>query len=58
MAGLDCAEVSPAAWPSLGHVIASTVTISDTVADTAMRELRSESDNRSVIESAPLTGSR
>jgi diaminopropionate ammonia-lyase len=39
MAGLDCAEVSPAAWPSLHHGIAGTVTISDGEADAAVREL-------------------
>lgn len=39
MAGLDCAEVSPAAWPSLRDGIAGTVTVSDAEAHDAMREL-------------------
>jgi diaminopropionate ammonia-lyase len=39
MAGLDCAEVSPAAWPSLRDGIAATVTVSDPDVHTAMREL-------------------
>jgi diaminopropionate ammonia-lyase len=39
MAGLDCAEVSPAAWPSLHRGIEGTVTISDNEAATAVREL-------------------
>ena len=58
MAGLDCAEVSPAAWPSLGHVIASTVTISDTVADTAMRELAANGLTIGESGAAPLAGLR
>jgi diaminopropionate ammonia-lyase len=39
MAGLDCAEVSPAAWPLLRDGIATTVTVSDAEAHAAMREL-------------------
>jgi diaminopropionate ammonia-lyase len=39
MAGLDCAEVSPAAWSSLRAGIAATVTVSDDEAHAAMREL-------------------
>ena len=39
MAGLDCAEVSPAAWPLLRDGIARTVTVSDAEAHEAMREL-------------------
>jgi diaminopropionate ammonia-lyase len=39
MAGLDCAEVSPAAWPSLRDGIARTVTVSDDEARAAMDEL-------------------
>ena len=39
MAGLDCAEVSPAAWPSLRAGIHSTVTVSDEEARAAMDEL-------------------
>ena len=35
MAGLDCAEVSPAAWPVLRAGIAGTVTVTDAEADAA-----------------------
>ncbi|HET8952367.1 MAG TPA: pyridoxal-phosphate dependent enzyme [Solirubrobacteraceae bacterium] len=39
MAGMDCAEVSPAAWPSLRDGILGTVGVSDEEAVAAMREL-------------------
>jgi diaminopropionate ammonia-lyase len=39
MAGLDCAEVSPAAWPTLHRGIAGTVTVTDAEAAAAIREL-------------------
>ena len=39
MAGLDCADVSPAAWPSLRRGIAGTVAVTDEEAAAAMREL-------------------
>jgi diaminopropionate ammonia-lyase len=39
MAGLDCAEVSLAAWPSLRAGLRGTVTVSDAEAHAAMREL-------------------
>ena len=39
MAGLDCAEVSPAAWPTLRAGIHGTVTVTDAEARAAMREL-------------------
>jgi diaminopropionate ammonia-lyase len=39
MAGLDCAEVSAAAWPSLLRGVSGTVTVSDAEARAAMREL-------------------
>jgi diaminopropionate ammonia-lyase len=39
MAGLDCAEVSTAAWPSLRDGIHGTVTVEDAEAHAAMREL-------------------
>jgi diaminopropionate ammonia-lyase len=39
MAGMDCAEVSPAAWPSLRDGILGTVTVADDEAVGAMREL-------------------
>ncbi len=39
MAGLDCAEVSEAAWPTLLPGIRGTVTVSDEQTGAAMREL-------------------
>ncbi len=39
MAGLDCAEVSEAAWPSLRAGIHGTITVTDAEAHAAMREL-------------------
>jgi diaminopropionate ammonia-lyase len=39
MAGLDCAEVSPAAWPDLRHGVHATVTVGDDEVHAAMREL-------------------
>lgn len=39
MAGLDCAEVSPAAWPSLRRGMAGTIIVNDDEANAAMREL-------------------
>jgi diaminopropionate ammonia-lyase len=39
MAGLDCAEVSSAAWPTLRAGIHGTVTVTDEQAHAAMREL-------------------
>jgi diaminopropionate ammonia-lyase len=39
MAGLDCSEVSPAAWPDLRHGIHAAVTVSDAEGQRAMREL-------------------
>ena len=39
MAGLDCAEISAAAWPSLHAGIRAMVTVSDAEAHAAMREL-------------------
>ena len=39
MAGLDCAEVSEAAWPTLRPGIRGTVTVSDEQTRAAMREL-------------------
>jgi diaminopropionate ammonia-lyase len=41
MAGMDCAEVSPAAWPSLRDGLLGTVTVSDEASAAAMRELAS-----------------
>ena len=39
MAGMDCAEISPAAWPSLRGGLLGTVTVSDEASAAAMREL-------------------
>jgi len=39
MAGLDCAEVSEAAWPSLRDGVHGTLTVCDAEAHAAMREL-------------------
>jgi diaminopropionate ammonia-lyase len=39
MAGLDCAEVSAAAWPTLRDGIHGTVTVADDEVATAMRDL-------------------
>jgi diaminopropionate ammonia-lyase len=39
MAGLNCAEVSIAAWPSLQHGIHATITVDDGEVGDAMREL-------------------
>ncbi len=39
MAGLDCAEVSPAAWPDLLHGLHATVTVGDAEVRRAMRGL-------------------
>jgi diaminopropionate ammonia-lyase len=39
MAGLDCAEVSPAAWPTLLRGISGTVSVTDAQAAAAVHEL-------------------
>lgn len=41
MAGMDCAEVSPAAWPSLRAGIAGTVTVADAAIGAATARLES-----------------
>jgi len=58
MAGLDCAEVSPAAWPSLRSGIAGTVTISDDEADAAVHELSASGLTIGESGAAPLAGLR
>jgi diaminopropionate ammonia-lyase len=58
MAGLDCAEVSPAAWPSLLRGIAGTVTVSDEEADAAMHELSANGLTIGESGAAPLAGLR
>jgi diaminopropionate ammonia-lyase len=39
MAGMDCAEVSPAAWPSLRDGLTGAIAVTDEEAVAAMREL-------------------
>jgi diaminopropionate ammonia-lyase len=58
MAGLDCAEVSSAAWPSLLRGIAGTVTVSDAEAEAAMRELSAHGLTIGESGAAPLAGLR
>jgi diaminopropionate ammonia-lyase len=58
MAGLDCAEVSPAAWPSLRAGIAGTVTVSDAEAHDAMRELATRGLAIGDCGAAPLAALR
>ena len=58
MAGLDCAEVSPAAWPSLHRGIAGTVTVTDSDADAAIRELSANGLDIGESGAAPLAGLR
>ena len=58
MAGLDCAEVSPAAWPDLRAGIHSTVTVSDAEAAAAMGELAEHGLEIGESGAAPLAGLR
>jgi len=58
MAGLDCAEVSPAAWPSLRAGIHATVTVDDAQAAAAMRELAEEGLSIGEAGAATLAGLR
>ena len=58
MAGLDCAEVSPAAWPSLHRGIAGTVTVTDHEAEVAVRELSANGLMIGESGAAPLAGLR
>ena len=58
MAGLDCAEVSPAAWPSLLHGIAATVTVTDEEVAAAMRELAAAGLHIGESGAAPLAALR
>jgi diaminopropionate ammonia-lyase len=58
MAGLDCAEVSPAAWPSLRAGIHGTVTVSDAEAADAVRELAAHGMPIGESGAAPLAGLR
>ena len=58
MAGLDCAEVSPPAWPSLHRGIAGTVTVTDHEAEVAVRELSANGLMIGESGAAPLAGLR
>jgi diaminopropionate ammonia-lyase len=58
MAGLDCAAVSPGAWPSLRHGIAGTVTVTDRQAAAAMRELAAHGLAIGASGAAALAGLR
>ncbi len=58
MAGLDCAEVSPAAWPALRDGIAATITVTDEQAHAAMRELAAAGLRIGDSGAAPLAALR
>ncbi|HEX6459200.1 MAG TPA: pyridoxal-phosphate dependent enzyme [Thermoleophilaceae bacterium] len=58
MAGLDCAEVSSAAWPSLLHGIAGTITVTDDEAHAAMQDLAAGGLTIGESGAAPLAGLR
>jgi diaminopropionate ammonia-lyase len=58
MAGLDCAEVSPFAWPTLRAGIHGTVTVTDDETRAAMRELADAGLAIGESGSAPLAALR
>lgn len=58
MAGLDCAEVSEAAWPSLRSGIGGTIAVSDDEARAAMRELAAAGLSIGDCGAAPLAALR
>jgi len=58
MAGLDCAEVSEAAWPSLLHGVHGAVTVSDPEVVEAMRELAGAGLRIGESGAAPLAALR
>ena len=58
MAGLDCAEVSGAAWPSLRDGMHGMVTVDDAEAHAAMRELAAAGLTIGESGAAPLAGLR
>ncbi len=58
MAGLDCAEVSTAAWPDLHAGIKGTITVSDDEAHAAMRELAADGLPIGDCGAAPLAALR
>ena len=58
MAGLDCAEVSRAAWPTLRDGIHGTITVSDDEADAAVQELAAHGLAIGESGAAPLAAVR
>lgn len=58
MAGLDCAEVSAAAWPTLASGIHGTVTVDDTEVAAAMRDLADAGLTIGESGAAPLAALR
>jgi diaminopropionate ammonia-lyase len=58
MAGMDCAEVSRAAWPALRDGVHGTVTVDDGEAHVAMRELAAAGYQAGACGAAPLAGLR
>lgn len=58
LAGLDCAEVSSAAWPSLRDGVHGTVTVSDAEAHAAMDELAAQGLTIGESGAAPLAAVR
>src|SRR5690606_29718401 len=58
MAGLDCAEVSPAAWPSLLTGVRGTVTVDEDEVQAAMRELAAAGMAIGESGAAPLAALR
>lgn len=58
MAGLDCAEISPAAWPSLRAGIHGTVLVDDGEAQAAMRALDAAGMGIGESGAAPLAALR
>lgn len=58
MAGLDCAEVSPAAWPTLLSGVLGTVAVTDREARAAMRELHARGLSIGESGAASLAGLR
>ena len=58
MAGLDCAELSPSAWPSLRNGVHGTVTVSDGEANAAVAELATAGHGIGESGAAPLAALR
>jgi diaminopropionate ammonia-lyase len=58
MAGLDCAEVSPAAWSSLEQGIHGTIVVTDDQVADAMGELANAEIPAGESGAAPLAGLR